>query len=81
MAQNEQGQEKTEQATPKKLEQLMESGSFAKSMEINTLVLLLAALLVLTFMAPKIVETFRLYMIGILSPYFLLENSTQFIIH
>ena len=65
MAQNEQGQEKTEQATPKKLEQLMESGSFAKSMEINTLVLLLAALLVLTFMAPKIMETFRLYMIGI----------------
>ena len=53
MAENESGQEKTEQPTPKKLEQQGETGQFAKSTEINTLVLLIAAVLVLTFMAPK----------------------------
>jgi flagellar biosynthetic protein FlhB len=65
MAENESGQEKTEQPTPKKLEQLGESGQFARSMEINTLVLIIAALLVLTFMAPKMIETLRLFMSGI----------------
>ena len=65
MAENESGQEKTEQPTPKKLEQQAESGQFAKSTEINTLVLLIAAVLVLTFMAPKMIETLRLFMSGI----------------
>ena len=36
----------------------MESGQFARSQEVQTLVLLLAALLILTVMAPKMVETF-----------------------
>ena len=64
MAENESGQEKTEMPTPKKLQELMESGQFARSQEVQTLVLLLAALLILTVMAPKMVETFRVYMIG-----------------
>jgi flagellar biosynthetic protein FlhB len=64
MAESESGQEKTEMATPKKLQELMESGQFARSQEIQTLVLLVAAMLILTIMAPKIVETFRIYMIG-----------------
>ena len=64
MAESESGQEKTEMPTPKKLQELMESGQFARSQEVQTLVLLLAALLVLTVMAPKMVETFRVYMIG-----------------
>ena len=42
MAESESGQEKTEQATPKKLEQRMESGQFARSQEVNTLVLIMA---------------------------------------
>lgn len=64
MAESESGQEKTEMPTPKKLQELMESGQFARSQEVQTLVLLLAALLILTVMAPKMVETFRVYMIG-----------------
>ena len=64
MAESESGQEKTEMPTPKKLQELMESGQFARSQEVQTLVLLLAALLILTVMAPKMVETFRFYMIG-----------------
>jgi flagellar biosynthetic protein FlhB len=64
MSESESGQEKTEMPTPKKLQQLMEQGQFARSEEIQTLVLLVAALLILTIMAPKIVETFRIYMIG-----------------
>ena len=61
MAESESGQEKTEMPTPKKLQELMESGQFARSQEVQTLVLLLAALLILTVMAPKMVETFRVY--------------------
>ena len=62
MAESESGQEKTEMPTPKKLQELMESGQFARSQEVQTLVLLVAALLVLTIMTPKMVETFRIYM-------------------
>ena len=65
MAENESGQEKTEQPTPKKLEQLQEQGQFARSIEINTMVLMTAALLVLTFTIPNIVETLREFMSGI----------------
>ena len=65
MAENESGQDKTEQATPKKLEQLMESGQFARSREVITLVLIMGAMLVLTMMAPKMVETFQLFMTSI----------------
>ena len=43
MAESESGQEKTEMPTPKKLQELMESGQFARSQEVQTLVLLLAA--------------------------------------
>ena len=52
MAESESGQEKTEM-TPKKLQELMESGQFARSQEVQTLVLLLAALLILTVITPK----------------------------
>ena len=65
MAENERGQEKTEQPTPKKLEQMAEGGQFPRSQEINTLMLITSALLVLTFMAPTIVEAFRSFMVGI----------------
>ena len=61
MAESQSGQEKTEQATPKKLEQRMESGQFARSTEINTLVLMTAAILVLTMVAPKMMQTFQLF--------------------
>ena len=64
MAESESGQEKTEQATPKKLEKQMESGQFARSREVNTLVLIMAAVMILTLMAPKMMETFQLFMIS-----------------
>jgi len=63
MAENEQGQEKTEQPTAKKIKELLEGGQFAKSQEVQTLVLLALALMVLTIMAPKMLETFRLYLV------------------
>ena len=65
MAESESGQEKTEQATPKKLEQAMESGQFARSKEVNTLGLIIGAMLVLTIMAPKMVETLQFFMSSI----------------
>ena len=64
MAESESGQEKTEMPTPKKLQELMEAGQFARSQEVQTLILLLATFLILTIMAPKIVEAFRIYMIS-----------------
>ena len=66
MAENEQGQEKTEQPTPKKLQELLEGGQFAKSQEVQTLVLLVMALLVLTIMAPRMVDGFRLFLMSTL---------------
>ena len=65
MAESESGQEKTEQATPKKLEKQMESGQFARSKEVNTLGLIIGAMLVLTIMAPKMVETLQFFMSSI----------------
>ena len=65
MAESESGQEKTEQATPKKLEQAMESGQFARSKEVNTLGLIIGAMLVLTIMAPKMMETLKFFMSSI----------------
>ena len=43
MAENDQGQEKTEQPTAKKMQELLEGGQFAKSQEVSTLVLLVLA--------------------------------------
>ena len=62
MAENDQGQEKTEQPTAKKMQELMEGGQFAKSQEVSTLVLLTLALMVFTIMAPKMVATFQMYL-------------------
>ena len=42
----------------------MESGQFARSREVNTLVLIMAAVMILTLMAPKMMETFQLFMIS-----------------
>ncbi|MDC0219855.1 EscU/YscU/HrcU family type III secretion system export apparatus switch protein, partial [Verrucomicrobia bacterium] len=63
MAENDQGQEKTEQPTAKKMQELLEGGQFAKSQEVSTLVLLVLAMLVFTIMAPRMVETFRLFLV------------------
>ena len=42
----------------------MESGQFARSREVNTLVLIMAAVMILTLMAPKMMETFQLFTIS-----------------
>jgi len=62
MAESESGQEKTEMPTPKRLQELMEQGQFAKSPEIQTVFLIGVGLLALTMMMPTIMSTFRLYM-------------------
>ena len=67
MAENENGQDKTELPTPKRLQQMMESGQFARSMEIPTVLIVAAGLLVLTIMAPRMVDTLKLYMMAIFS--------------
>ena len=64
MAESESGQEKTEMPTPKKLIELMEQGQFARSQEVQTLILLITSMLILSIMAPKMVETFRIFMVG-----------------
>ena len=64
MAESESGQEKTEMPTPKRLQELLESGQFAKSAEIQTVFLLAAGLLILTVMLPKIMVSFKIYMAG-----------------
>ena len=46
MAESENGQDKTELPTPKKLQKMMESGQFARRMEIPTVLMVTAGLLV-----------------------------------
>ncbi|MBR89723.1 MAG: type III secretion protein [Verrucomicrobiales bacterium] len=67
MAESESGQEKTEMPTPKRLQELLESGQFAKSPEIQTVFLIAMGLLALTMMMPHIMATFKIYMATIFS--------------
>ena len=67
MAESESGQEKTELPTPKRLQELLEAGQFAKSQEIQTVFLMAAGLIILTMMLPRIMEVFKIYMAGTFS--------------
>jgi len=60
------GQEKTEQATPKRLEEARQKGNVAKSMELPSASVLLAGLLALAFTAPLIHGQLSGLFVGIL---------------
>jgi flagellar biosynthetic protein FlhB len=77
MAESESGQEKTEMPTPKRLQELMESGQFAKSPEIQTVFLIGMGLLALTMMMPTIMSTFQLYMASIFSQLATLQVTSE----
>ena len=66
MAQND-GQERTEQATPKRLEEAREKGQMARSREMNTLAMLLAAAGALLFLGAGLVNNLSALMRGGLS--------------
>ena len=57
MADTESGQEKTEPATARRREQAREQGQVPKSMEANTAVMLLAALILFYYYAPHFLES------------------------
>ena len=63
MAENE-GGEKTEQPSAKRLQEAFDMGNFARSPEVSTALMVAAAVLILTVMTPRIFETFKLYMVG-----------------
>ena len=56
MAENEDGQERTEQATPRRLEQAAEKGQVARSRELTTLAMLLVAATALLILGPALIE-------------------------
>jgi len=61
MAQSDNGGEKTEQATPKKLEEALRRGQLPRSMEVQTVFVLLGGLLALAFVGG---QTWRLLVTG-----------------
>ncbi len=67
MAEHEGGQEKTELPTPRRLQELLESGQFARSSEIQTVCLIGIGLVVLTLVVPRILGVMKEYMAGTFS--------------
>lgn len=63
----EQSGDKTEQATPKRLEQAYNRGQFARSSEVQTVFVLMAALMALTFSGPEMWRIMGNAQISILS--------------
>ena len=57
MAQSEGGQERTEEATPKRLREAKEKGQVARSRELTTLIMLLSAGFGLLFLGGAVVST------------------------
>lgn len=56
MAENQDGQERTEEATPKRLQEAREKGQIARSRELNTMAMLVVAAISLTMMGGRMVE-------------------------
>jgi flagellar biosynthetic protein FlhB len=55
MAENQDGQEKTEEATPKRLEEARKKGQVPRSRELTTMAMLLMAAIAMTFMGERMV--------------------------
>lgn len=55
---DDQAQDKTEQATPKKIEEAKEKGNVAKSQDLNSVALLFAGIFGISYSAQKILEAF-----------------------
>ena len=53
MAENENGQEKTEEPTPRKLQKAMEDGQIARSKELNTTFVLVGGAIGLAWIEPR----------------------------
>jgi len=74
-------QDKTEEATPKRKQESREKGQVSKSPEFNSVVLLLAAFLSLSFLGAEILDKlsygFRVYYQGV-SDYTISANSLQY---
>ena len=82
MAENEQGQEKTEEATPKKREDSRKQGQVPRSREFNTFFMMLASSAAMIFMGEDLVtgllqvlsESFQPTRVQIFDPKFMLES-------
>lgn len=64
MAEESQGQEKTEDATPKRLREARKKGQVAKSRDLNTVVILIAAFALIVAMIPYIYNKFQVLMLA-----------------
>lgn len=58
-------QDKTEAATPRKLEEARDKGNVAKSMELNSVAVLIAGILSLVFISGKLIESISQFMISL----------------
>ena len=59
MAEQQSAQDKTEQATPKRLDEAKDKGNVAKSQDLNSVVVLFAGIFSITFSAREIISAFR----------------------
>lgn len=59
MAEEQSSQEKTEEATPKRLREARKKGQVAKSRDLNTVIILIAGFGLLVFLIPQYYESFR----------------------
>jgi flagellar biosynthetic protein FlhB len=79
MAENEDGQERTEDATPKKLADSRKKGQVARSKELTTMMVTLAGAIMLLFGGAKLAASLQEMLAKSLSPGFLLPDTEQVI--
>ncbi|MCB0281058.1 MAG: flagellar biosynthesis protein FlhB [Calditrichae bacterium] len=77
MAENENGQEKSEQPSPKRREEAQEKGDVAKSTELNSVAVIIAMLLIFKFMSGDFGETLTIYMTDIYQQSALIDITTS----
>lgn len=77
MAENENGQEKSEQPSPKRREEAQEKGNVAKSQELNSVAVIIAMLLIFKLMSGVFGETMTTFMSDIYQQSSLIDLSTQ----
>lgn len=80
MAENEDGQERSEEATPKKLADAKKKGQVARSKELTTMMVTVGGAAILLFTGAELAEAQKTLLASSLSPEFLLVDSETLIV-
>jgi flagellar biosynthetic protein FlhB len=80
MAENEDGQERSEEATPKKLADAKKKGQVARSKELTTMMVTVGGATILLFTGADLAEALKTLLARSLSPEFLLVDSETLIV-